>query len=100
MADPGYIGHRGFGLRAGGVQDQHIDRAQAFSDRGGQPGDLLLVGDIGAETLGGTAIVTDRAADSWTTKRSRCAQIIYSGATNGPGGRDCSSTGGYLCGTP
>jgi hypothetical protein len=32
---PGYIGHGGFGLRAGGVEDQHIDRAEAIGDRGG-----------------------------------------------------------------
>ena len=60
---PGDIGHRGFGLRAGGVEDQHLDRAEAVSDRGGQPGHLILVGDIGAEALCGPAIVTDGAAD-------------------------------------
>ena len=63
VAGPGYIGHRGFGLRAGGVEDQHLDRAEAVSDRGGQPGDLVLVGHIGAEALGGPAIVTDGAAE-------------------------------------
>jgi hypothetical protein len=52
---PGNIGHRGFGLRAGGVEDQHIDRTDAVSDRCGQPGNLILVGDIGAEALGGAA---------------------------------------------
>ena len=57
------LGHRGFGLRAGGVEDQHIDRAEAAGDRGGQPGDLVLVGDIGAEARGGAAIGTDGAAD-------------------------------------
>jgi hypothetical protein len=50
-------------LRAGGVEDQHIDRAEAVSDRGGQPRNLVLVGDIGAEALGGAAIITDGAAD-------------------------------------
>ena len=63
VAGPGHIGHRAFGLRAGGVEDQHIDRAQAVSDRGGQPGDLLLVGDIGAEALGSAAVRTDGAGD-------------------------------------
>jgi hypothetical protein len=63
VASPGYIGHRSFGLRAGGVEDQHIDRAEAVRDRGGQPGNLVLVGDIGAEALGGAAIVTDGADD-------------------------------------
>jgi hypothetical protein len=50
-------------LRAGGVQDQHIDRAEAAGDRGGQPGDLVLVGDIGAEARRGAAVSTDGAAD-------------------------------------
>src|SRR6202034_287254 len=62
VTGPGHIGHRGFGLRAGGVQDQHIDWAEAVSDGGDQPGDLLLVGDIGAEALGDTAVITDSAA--------------------------------------
>jgi hypothetical protein len=60
---PGDLGHRGFGLRAGGVEDQHIDWAEAIGDRCGQPGNLILVGDIGAEALGGAAVVTDGAAD-------------------------------------
>jgi hypothetical protein len=61
VVGPGCIGHGGFGLRTGGVEHQHIDWAEAVSDPGGQPGDLLLVGDIGAEALGGAAIVTDGA---------------------------------------
>jgi len=60
---PADLGHRGFGLRAGGVEDQHINRAEALSDRGGQPGDLLLVGDIGAEALGGPALGPDAATE-------------------------------------
>ena len=51
------------GCGPGSVQDQHIDGAEAVSDRGSQPGNPVLVGDIGAEALGRAAIVTDRAAD-------------------------------------
>ena len=50
-------------MRAGGVEDQHIDRAEAVGDRGGQPGNLVLVGDIGAEARRGAAVSTDGAAD-------------------------------------
>jgi hypothetical protein len=53
VAGPGDLGHCGFGLRAGGVEDQHIDRAEVGGDRGDQPGDLVLVGDIGAEARRG-----------------------------------------------
>jgi hypothetical protein len=63
VAGPGDLGHCGFGLRAGGVEDQHTDRAEAGGDRGDQPGDLVLVGDIGAEARRGAAIITDGAAD-------------------------------------
>ena len=63
VAGPGDLGHRGFGLRAGGVEDQHIDRAEAAGDRGGQPRDLVLIGDVGAEARGGAAVVLDGAAD-------------------------------------
>ena len=41
MAGPGYLGHCGVGLRAGGIEDQHINRAEAVSDPGGQPGNLM-----------------------------------------------------------
>jgi len=61
VAGPGDLGHCGFGLRAGGVEDQHVDRAEAAGDRGDQPGDLVLVGDIGAEARRGAAIITDGA---------------------------------------
>jgi hypothetical protein len=31
MVCPAHLGHPGFGLRAGGVEDQHINRAEALS---------------------------------------------------------------------
>ena len=64
MVGPAHSGHGGFGLRAGGVQYQHINRAETVSDRGGQPGHLLRIGDIGAEALGGAAVGTDGTGDS------------------------------------
>jgi hypothetical protein len=63
VVSPGHVGHRGFGLGAGGVDHQHVNRAERVSYRGSQPGDLVLVGDIGAEALGGAPVVTDGAAD-------------------------------------
>jgi hypothetical protein len=63
VAGPGHFGHCGFGLRAGGVEYQHIDGAETVSDRGDQPGHLVLIGDIGEKALSGAAILTDTAAD-------------------------------------
>ena len=63
VAGPGDLGHCGFGLRAGGVEDQHVNRAEGVSYRGGQPSHLALVRDIGAEASGGAAVVADGAAD-------------------------------------
>jgi hypothetical protein len=63
VVGPGHIDHRGFGLRAGGVEDQHINRAETVSDRGDQPGNLVLIGDVRAKAPSGAAIVTDAAAD-------------------------------------
>jgi hypothetical protein len=63
VVGPARLGHRGFGLGAGGVQDQDINRAEAVSDCGDQPGNLVLAGDIGAEALGCPAIVADGVAD-------------------------------------
>jgi hypothetical protein len=63
VVGPGHFGHRGFGLRAGGVEYQHTDRAETVSDITDQPGNLVLIGDIGAKALSGAAIVTDAAAD-------------------------------------
>ena len=63
MACPAHLGDGGFGLRAGGVEHQHIHRAEPAGDRGDQLGDLLLIGDIGAEGLGHAAVAADGAAD-------------------------------------
>jgi hypothetical protein len=63
VAGPCHLGHRGFGLRAGGVEHQHIDRAEPAGDRGDQPGDLSLIGDIGAEGLSDAAAAADAAGD-------------------------------------
>jgi hypothetical protein len=60
---PGRAGHGGFGLRAGCVQHQHIDRPQTGGNRGNQPAHLLLIGDIGAEGLGQAGLGTDAAGD-------------------------------------
>ena len=63
MVGPSHIGHRGFRLRAGGVDHQHVDGAEAVGDRGYQLGDLLFVGDVGAEGVADTAVVTDGAGN-------------------------------------
>jgi hypothetical protein len=39
------------------------DRAKGAGDRGDQPGNLILIGDIGEKALGDAAIHTDAAAD-------------------------------------
>ena len=81
-AYPGDLGHCGFGLRAGGVEDQHIDRAEAAGDRGGQPGDLVLVGDIGAEApAAALPSATDGAADQQLPVRRRARPIDRDGET-------------------
>ncbi len=63
MIGPAHLGDRAFGLRAGGVKHQHINRAETAADGGGQLGDLLPIGNVGAEAPGHAAIVTDGAAD-------------------------------------
>ena len=50
----------GLGLGAGGVEHEHVDRAEAVADHCGQVGDLVLVGDVGAEALGRAAARPDR----------------------------------------
>jgi hypothetical protein len=63
VAGPAHLGHRGFGLRAGGVEHQHIHRAEPAGDRGDQLGNLLLIGDVGAKGFSDAAAVTDAAAN-------------------------------------
>ena len=43
---PRDFGDRGFGLRAGGVEHQHLNRAEAVGDRTNELGDLALVGRV------------------------------------------------------
>ena len=50
-------------LRAGGIEDKYLYRAKTAGDRGDQPGNLILITDIGDKALGDAAIVTDAAAD-------------------------------------
>ena len=50
-------------LRAGGIEDKYLYRAKTAGDRGDQPGNLILISDIGEKALGDAAIVTDAAAD-------------------------------------
>ena len=61
---PAHLGHRRLGLRAGGVQDQHVNGAERAGDRGDQAVHLVLVGDVGAEALGGAAV-----ALGWSGRR-------------------------------
>ncbi len=42
-------------LRAGGVGDENIDRAELFGDIGDEAIDLLFIPDISSECLGGPA---------------------------------------------
>jgi hypothetical protein len=63
VVGPGHVGDRGLGLRAGGVEDQHVNRAEAARDRGAQPGGLTLVRDISEEGPGGAALSADGVAD-------------------------------------
>jgi hypothetical protein len=60
---PGHVGQRGFWLRAGGVEHQHVKRPQAISHHAYQFGDLLLIGDVGAEGIGDAAVGPDDAGD-------------------------------------
>ncbi len=48
-------------MAAGRVQHQHVNRTEPGRDRGDEPGDLLLVGDVGGERLGGPPVVVDSA---------------------------------------
>ena len=50
-------------LRAGGIEDKYLYRAKTAGDRGDQPGNLILITDIGDKALGDAAILTDAAAD-------------------------------------
>ena len=59
VVGPAHLGHRGLGLRAGGVQDQHVNWAERAGDRGDQAVYLVLVGDVGAEAPGGATVVAD-----------------------------------------
>jgi hypothetical protein len=63
VVGPAHLGHRGLGLRAGGVEDQHADRAERAGDRGDKAVYLVLVGDVGAEARGGAAVVADGLGD-------------------------------------
>jgi hypothetical protein len=56
---PSHLRQRGGRLRAGRVQHQHADRAEAGGDRGDQALDLTLVGDVGDERLGRAAVAAD-----------------------------------------
>jgi Gamma-glutamyltranspeptidase len=60
---PGHLGQRGFWLRAGGVEHQHVKGPQAISHRVYQFGHLLLISDVGAEGIGDTAVGPDDAGD-------------------------------------
>ena len=51
------------GLRAGRVEHQHLDRAQAVGDRGGELGRLALVRDVPGERLGHPAVAADGVDD-------------------------------------
>jgi len=63
VADPGQFGQRRLRLRAGGIEDKRIYRAKTAGDRGDQPGNLILISDIGEKALSDAAILTDAAAD-------------------------------------
>jgi hypothetical protein len=56
-------GDRRFGLGAGGVEHQHVDRAEAVGHRDNELGDLALVGYVGGEGVGDPAAGADRAGD-------------------------------------
>ena len=49
MVLPRHFGQRRLRLRAGGVEHQHVDRAETIGHRGDELGDLPLVGDVGRE---------------------------------------------------
>ena len=61
MVLPRHLGQRRFRLRAGRVEHQHVNGTQAGRDRGDERGDLLLVGDISGERIGGPAFAADSA---------------------------------------
>lgn len=50
-------------LRSSGVEHEHANRAELPGDRGDQLADLLLICDVGAEGIRGTAAATDTAGD-------------------------------------
>jgi hypothetical protein len=70
MLLPGHLGDGRFRLRAGGVDDQHLDRTKAVGHRSHQLTNLRLISDIGREGLSEAAVVPDGAGH---LKRSRLA---------------------------
>jgi len=48
VVGPAHVSDQVFGLRPGGVEHEHINRAETAGDRGDQVGNLLLIGDVGA----------------------------------------------------
>jgi len=55
---PRHLLEQALGLRAGGIEHEHSDRAERRLDRADHPGDRALVGDVGGERL-------RRAAGGW-----------------------------------
>ncbi len=63
VVGPAHVSDQVFGLRPGGVEHEHINRAETAGDRGDQVGNLLLIGDVGAKRFSNAAAVTDAAAN-------------------------------------
>ena len=63
MVLPVDLGHGRLGLGAGGVDDEHTDRAEPAGNGSHQLGALVLIGDVAEEGLGDAAIVPDPADD-------------------------------------
>jgi hypothetical protein len=60
---PGHLRQGRFRLRAGRVQYQHVDGAEAAGHRRDEIGNLPLVGDVGREGVRDSAVVPDGGDD-------------------------------------
>jgi hypothetical protein len=60
---PSDLGQGRFRLRAGRVEDEHLDRTESIGYPCNEIGGLLLIGDIGCKGVGHAAVVSDRLGD-------------------------------------
>jgi hypothetical protein len=63
MVLPRHLGQRGLGLRARGVDHEHVDGTEAACHATHELGHLPLVGDVGRERVGDSAVVADCGHD-------------------------------------